>query len=269
MIDLKGMAGTVTVVTGFEKGSGKTTFLNLAMPCLREEGPVAAFSIGVDGSLKAREAGAVAPEIHVAVGDVVLTTEPFARMSDARFEVLEALPGRTALGRLMVGRVVRPGSVTLVGPEHFSLLAETLERVRREGWAQSMLVDGSVNRVTQVSALGDVRFVFTVRVDRVNLARAASRVKAMAELAALPEEAHPDGLRHEGPFTATVLKALPEGTAAVSIEDFTKVFLEPSEWFRALSRYRFTVRKAFELFCISVTLRDVTRDEFLAAIHTA
>ena len=29
---LKGIAGAVTAVTGFEKGSGKTTFLNYALP---------------------------------------------------------------------------------------------------------------------------------------------------------------------------------------------------------------------------------------------
>ncbi|HWQ07736.1 MAG TPA: hypothetical protein VN436_01465, partial [Holophaga sp.] len=174
---LKGICGAVTAVTGFEKGSGKTTFLNHALSIARPAGPVAVFSIGVDGSLKARETGAAVPEIRVFPGDVVLTTELFARASGARFEVLETLPGRTALGRLLVGRALRGGSVTLVGPEHFSLLAEIIDLVRRERWAASVLVDGAVNRITQVSALGDVRFVFTVRADRANLAKVSERVR--------------------------------------------------------------------------------------------
>ena len=263
MRELAGIAGSVTVVTGFEKGSGKTTFLNHALPIARRTGPVAAFTIGVDGSLKARESGAPVPAIRVEPGDVVLTTETFARASEARFEVLEALPGRTALGRLLLGRAVRKGSVTLVGPEHFSLLAEAIAQVRHEGWAASVLVDGAVNRVTQVSALGDVRFAFTVRADRANLARVAAKVRSVAALTALPTGA--EGVRIEGPLTAEALKQLPAGTVALSVEDFTKFFLEPAELFRTLERYRVQVRRAIELLCFAATLRDVTREAFLAA----
>ncbi len=266
MKELKGIDGAVTAVTGFEKGSGKTTFLNFALPYAREFGPVAVFTIGVDGSLKAREAGVFVPEIKVEPGDIVLTTESFARASDARFEVLDTLPGRTALGRLMVGRALRAGSITLVGPEHFSLLAEVIARVRSEGWVRSVLVDGAVNRITQVSALGDVRFAFTVRADRSNLVKVSARVRAITELSSLPlESPGPDSRRIEGPVTSESLKVLPEGTTTISVEDFTKFFLEPTELFRALERYRFSVRKAFELLCYSITLRDVTREEFLQA----
>jgi hypothetical protein len=267
MTGLKGIAGAVTAVTGFEKGSGKTTFLNHALPYARRAGPVAVFSIGVDGALKAREAGVFVPEIRVEPGDIVLTTELFARASGARFEVLDTLPGRTALGRLMLGRALRGGSITLVGPEHFSLLAEAIGLVRHEGWAHSVLVDGAVNRITQVSALGEVRFVFTVRADRANLARVSARIQALSALSDLPQEPVPEDshvLRE--PVTQEALKGLPAGTKAVSVEDFTKFFLEPGELLRALERYRFSVRRAFELLCFSITLRDVTRDEFLRAV---
>lgn len=264
MDELRGIAGSVTVVTGFEKGSGKTTFLNHALPIARKAGPIAAFTIGVDGSLKAREAGMAVPEIRVEEGDVVLTTETFARASAARFEVLECLPGRTALGRLLLGRAVRAGSVTLVGPEHLSLLAEAIDLVRRERWVGSVLVDGAVNRITQVSALGEVRFAFTVRADRSNLARVAARVRAVAALSSLPGGS--EGHRVEGPLTAETLKQLPQGTSALSIEDFTKVFLEPTELSRTLERYRLHVRRTIELLCFAVTLRDVTREAFLGAV---
>lgn len=266
-MDLTGIIGAVTAVTGFEKGSGKTTFLNHALPLARSTGPVAVFTIGVDGSLKAREAGMSVPEIRVEPGDIVLTTEGFARISEARFEILEALPGRSALGPLLVGRAVRGGSVTLVGSEHLSLLAELIGRVRHEGWARTVLVDGAVNRLTQVSALGDVRFVFTVRADRANLGRVAGRVRALVNLADLPLEAEdPLALRLEGPVTPETMKTVPEGTAALSVGDFTKFFLEPGELVRVLGRYRFSVRRAFELIGVAVTLRQVTREEFLQAV---
>ena len=264
MRHIEEVAGAVTAVTGFEKGSGKTTFLNLALPHARACGPAAVFTIGVDGGLKARDGGP-SGEIRVEAGDVVMTTEAFARASDARFEVLEAVPGRTALGRLLLGRAVRPGTITLVGAEHFSTLARMIARVREEGWAASVLVDGAVNRMTQVSALGEVQFAFTVRVDPGNLARAAARIRALDALASLPEGGEA-GLQLTGPVTAETLKSLPEGVTAWTAEDFTKFFLEPQDLLRTLDRYQVAVRRRFQLMCVATTLRGVTRAAFLQAV---
>ncbi len=266
MAGLDGAVGVVTAVTGFEKGSGKTTFLNHALPFLRQSGPVAIFTIGVDGALKARDLQGSPPEITIEPGDVVMTTDTFARLGTASLEVLEALPGRSALGRLFLGRALRGGSVTLVGSEHFSVLAETINQVRHENWARSVLVDGAVNRITQVSALGEVGFVFTVRIDRGNLTRAAQRIRNLSLLAALPHEPIPqeESLRIEGPLTHSLLESLPKGTHKLSLEDFTKVFLEPMELSRVLSRFQVSVRRAFPLLCVAVTLRDVSRVEFLS-----
>lgn len=260
-------AGAVTAVTGFEKGSGKTTFLNFALPHARAQGPVAVFSIGVDGALKARDGGA-AGSIQVAPGDLVLTTEAFARDSSARFEVLESVPGRSALGRLFLGRAVRGGSITLVGPEHLGTLAELIQRVRAEGWARSVLVDGAVNRLTQVSALGEVKFVFTVRVDPSNLARVAARIQALDALAALPILPDPPAgvLRLEGPLTAAGLQALPKATTGLSLADFTKAFLEPAELLRTLQRHPCSLRRGLDLLGFAVTLRGLDRAGFRAAV---
>ena len=263
------VAGAVTAVTGFEKGSGKTTFLNFALPYARARGPVALFSIGVDGALKAGEAGA-SGEIQVQPGDVVMTTEAFARASTARFEVLEALPGRTGLGPLLLGRAQRAGSVTLVGSEHFSTLAQMIERVRAEGWAASVLVDGAVNRITQVSALGAVKFVFCVRVDPVNLARVAARIRALAALAALPTVAEPAAgtLRLEGPISAETLKSLAPGSP-LSAEDFSKFFLEPQDLLRTLERQAWSLRRPLDLLCFAVALRGLEPAQLLAAVGPA
>jgi hypothetical protein len=261
-MELEGLQGAVTAVTGFEKGSGKTTFLNLALPYVRKAGPVALFTIGVDGAHKAAEGG----EIQVEPGDVVMTTEAFARASGARFEVLEAVPGRTALGRLFLGRATRAGSITLVGAEHFSILSAMADRVREEGWAVSTLVDGAVNRLTQVSALGDVAFVFTLRVDAANLDRAAAKVRALAALAGLPVMPEPaEGiLRFEGPLTTEALKTLPRELQGLSLEDFTKCFLEPADLLRLLERTPVSVRRGFNLAGFAVALRGVRREAFLA-----
>jgi len=271
---LQGVAGAVTAVTGFERGSGKTAFLSLALPHARRAGPVAIFTIGSDAGAPG---GRTATRLRVEPGDVVLTSEPLARASQARFEILQAVPGRTALGRLLLGRARRGGSVGLVGAEHLSALSQALQQVLQEGWAHSALIDGAVSRVTQIAALDPrveggaawpFQFVYTVRVERGNLARVTARMQVLDRLAGLPLDvgADPDLLRLEGPLTSEGLRALPQGTEAFSLEDFTKVFVEPPEFLRALDHYRVLVRRSFRLLCFAVTLRDLTRSEFLQAL---
>lgn len=262
MTGLEGVAGGVTAVTGFEKGSGKTTFLNALLPVARGAGAVAVFSVGVDGGLKARS-GTAAPEVLVEEGDVVLTTDLFARVSSARLEVLETLPGRSVLGRLLLGRAIRRGCVTLVGADNLAALSGAVRLVREERWAASAIVDGAADRVTQLGALGDVGFVYTVRVDRGNLPRVAGRLRALVALSQLPVVPDPPAgaLRLEGPLTDEVRQGLPEGLVALSLEDFTKVFLSPAETLRFLSRVTCSVRRGFRLLGVVPALRDIGPEE--------
>lgn len=255
----------VTAVTGLEKGSGKTTFLNLALPVAREVGPAAVFTIGVDGSAKAREDGSATPDIRVAPGDLVVTTEAFARASDARFELLEVLPSRSALGRLFLGRAVRAGAVTLVGSGSFVEMAEIIERVRGEGWVASVLVDGAVNRLTQVSALGAARFAFTARIHPANLVKAAAKLQALAALADLTAA---EGSEHiwEGPLTPERLVQLPPPPAALSLGSFSDAFLEPPDLRRLLTRHEVRLRRPLDLLCFAIVLRDLSRDTFLETV---
>lgn len=268
MITTLDIAGTVTAVTGFEKGSGKTTFLNHLLPLARTGGAVGAFTVGMDGAQKA--SASATPEIRVAEGDVVMTTEALARASEASFEVLAAVPGRSAMGRLLVGRARRSGAVTLVGSEHPSTLAEVVALVRAEGWARTILVDGAVNRLTPLGALGDVAFAFTARLDPANLARAVARMDMLAALADLPEAEGGEGaFRLEGPLTRETLARLPEGTKALSLGNFTDVFLEPAELTRLLERTEVTVRRRFHLLCLAVALRNLVPADLFRALRPA
>lgn len=227
---------------------------------------MALFSIGVDGGLKARDAAREAP-VRVEPGDVVLTTDLFARASSARLELLEAFPGRSVLGRLVLGRAVRGGEATLVGTDSLAALSEAIDLVRREEWAASSLVDGAAGRVTQVGALEGAAFVFTVRVDRGNLARVAGRLQALVALAGLPVSPEPPAgtLRLEGPLTEAVRDGLPPALEALSLDDFTKSFLPPAALQRLLGTVACSVRRGFRLLGVVAALRDVSRAELEAA----
>jgi len=254
-------------VTGLGKGSGKTTLLNALLPVARRAGPVALFSVGVDGGLKA-EGRARAAQVRVEEGDVVLTTDLFARASSARLELLEALEGRTVLGRLVLGRVARRGEVTLVGAESVAALSDAVALVRREGWAASCLVDGAASRVTQVGALDDARFLFAARVDRAGLARVAERLRAVVALADLPvaPEAPAGAVRLDGPLTEEVLSGLPSPLSALSLPDFTKSFLDPRALLRLLGTVACSVRRGATLLGIVPALRGVAPGELREAL---
>jgi hypothetical protein len=267
----------VTVFAGAGKACGKTAaFLAAAMA--RRRGPAALFTIGFDAK------GAA---VGVGPGDTVITTVPLARAAGAGLEVIDALPGRSAVGRLCVCRAVRAGTVALVGPEHLGQLASAVEMVRQENLVESVLVDGAAGRLTQAGALPDAQVVYCARVDRSNFLRAAENIELVSRLADLPtegvgesgesgESGEPKGasgasqaLRLEGPLTPSVLEGLPKDATHVSIGSLSDCFLDAPSFDRAARRIEITVRRRIPLLCFAVALKDIKREAFLAAAPAA
>jgi len=86
MLDVAGdFLGRVTFVTGAEKHCGKTTFMNRAAQLARRgaaaegrPGP-ALLTVGYDGEARDFLSGARKPAVPVAAGDIIVTTERFAK----------------------------------------------------------------------------------------------------------------------------------------------------------------------------------------------
>lgn len=338
-----GFSGRVTFLAGAGKGSGKTTLLNYALGLMRDSGESAAFlGIGFDGE---QRAGARLPRIACRRGEVFVTASQYLAISGCRPEVLDVLPGSSPLGRLAIVRARRDGEVVLVGCERNDYTARAIETIRGEGWALTVLVDGAMSRITQVSAFPGARFVFTVRALPGDLEGSAAAVRRLAALADLPvvgagsgahdNDASAAGLptpacalddrasapgppTHgcaldddvsaaglptpacapdyhasapglptrgcaldndvsaaglptpacalDGPLTATTLERVPAAARTIVVDDFTKVFLDASA-LGALRRERvLAVRTGVEFAGFVVTLRDVSRARFLAAL---
>lgn len=266
-------AGLVTFVTGPGKHSGKTSFLNRAAALVRRGdgggSPLALLGAGYDGEVRDVLSGVRKPAVPVAAGDVFVTAARFLRAGGACPEVLAALPGSTALGPCCVARAGRDGMVALVGPETNAGLDVALEAILDEGLARTVLVDGAVNRVTQVAGRAGARVVYALRVDPATLARSVELVRRMAVLVSLPPAGdgdagpRPGAYRLEGALTAESAARLPREASDVIVDDFTKIFLDGSALAAFLAGRSLSVVRSIRFSGFSVVCRGVSDEAFL------
>lgn len=266
------LAGRVTFVTGPGKDSGKTTLLGHLQALARGAGEAPALlGVGFDGERRDALTAARKPRIGIAAGEACVTALRFLEAAGIDPEIFGEFPARGGFGRLAAARARRPGAIVLVGPEGNDQTAEAIRLLVEEGGARTVLVDGAMNRVTQVAGLPGARFVFTLRVGPAELGKQASRARLVTRLASLPVMTGQGGLPEgafavAGPLTAETAARVPEKTREVIVEDLTKVFLDERS-LAAFTRGReLLVRRGIEFGGIVVALRDVDRDAFLRAI---
>ena len=260
------MQRRVTVIAGYGKGSGKTTFFNASLVEAQKHGPVGAFTIGFEGTKASPSITKVRP------GDVVITTAALARAAEARLEIVEALGGRSAIGPLCVARAVRGGGASLVGPEHFSQLASAIEFVQGNGLAETILIDGAAGRLTQAGAVPNAQLVYCARADSANIKRVAAHLEMISALAALPlddgEMPQANSLHIDGPLTAALIETMPAEITRLSIGTFCDCFLDEAMFRRLSKRFTILVRRHVPLLGFVVALMNVRRNAFLEVAPT-
>lgn len=139
---------------GLAKNVGKTTATNhllqtLLAERLYEASELALTSLGLDGEAIDAMTGLPKPRYVPQAGLLVATTNEFLRQAEsegARFERLQQLPGRTALGPVMLARVKQPGRVVIAGPTLLRDLRSTLDQFGASG-AKLGIIDGAINRL--------------------------------------------------------------------------------------------------------------------------
>jgi hypothetical protein len=269
--------GRLTVFAGFGKGSGKTAFFSAALLEARKAGSVGIFTIGLEGAAGrggAADRGGAATKgqaIYAMPGDLLITTAPLARASDASLEILGVLPGRSAIGQLCLCRAVRGGAAALVGPEHLSQLASAIDFVCKNKLAKSALIDGAAGRVAHAGALPGAQLLYCALADGTNCRSVAENIKRIAFLADLPLDTGGHGensLQIEGPLTASVVEAMPSGISQISIETFADCFLDAQALLRAMQRFKIAVRRQVPLLGFVVGLKNIKRETFLEAAPT-
>jgi len=96
---------------------------------------------------------------------MVATTADLLRQAESegtQLEYLVQLPGRTALGAVMLARVVRPGRIIIAGPTLLRDLRSALDQLREKYGTRLAIVDGAINRLGAASpAITDACIVCT------------------------------------------------------------------------------------------------------------
>ena len=143
---------------GLAKNVGKTTATNHLLETLISENlyraeELALTSLGLDGEATDALTGLPKPRYVPQAGLLVATTSDLLRQAEnegAHIERLAHLPGRTALGPVILARVRRPGRIIIAGPTLLRDLRVALDRLQEYG-ARLCIIDGAINRLGAAS----------------------------------------------------------------------------------------------------------------------
>ncbi len=139
---------------GLSKNVGKTTATNHLLETLVSENlyrpdELALTSLGLDGEATDALTGLPKPRYVPQAGLLVATTADLLRQAEnegAQVERLQQLPGRTALGPVILARILRPGRVIIAGPTLLRDLRNAMDQLQALG-AHLGIVDGAINRL--------------------------------------------------------------------------------------------------------------------------
>ncbi len=258
----KKLLNRTTFIVGNKKNSGKTTFLNSVLPALRKKGRVVYLSIGVDGETRDQIFGFDKPRVFAEPGDHLVTAEEALKVTKAKYKVVKTFPYKTVLGKPKLVKITNGGFIELIGPENNSQLAKILEHLHKKLKVKTILVDGAINRITQVASFKDAQFVYICRVDSHRIASAAEEIKRVYELSKVKTCSSSESYV-QGALTASKAHHVDPKIKKIAVEDFTKVFLSYKELVRFQRLHRLYFLNGFKLSFAVVNLFGVNKKAFL------
>ncbi|MFP4478601.1 MAG: hypothetical protein ACLFPM_04135 [Candidatus Izemoplasmatales bacterium] len=133
---------------GNTKNAGKTTALNSILKHFQQ--PTIITSIGLDGEDIDQVTYLEKPQVYVKSGDIVATAKDTLKQFSAEYEVIENTNIFTAIGHILICRIVKAGKVLVAGPsivDDMSLLIHQLKAM----YDYKIFIDGAFFRQTNAS----------------------------------------------------------------------------------------------------------------------
>ena len=258
-----------TFIMGNKKNAGKTTFMNLALNHIRKRATPALCSVGLDGERNDLIDGRTKPFVLTEEGDLVVTTYPMIRKSEAQLKLLKVFPYHTVLGQLVIAQTVRKGNIELVGPDNNKQLNEVLSYIKNELGCKTIVIDGAANRITPVSSSDDSSFFYVVNADRKNLDKAIDSMKLLSftsgckSLDQLKDKETHSIFYVEGALTYNKTLTIPKESNVVVVENFSSVFLTYKQLVQLCKNKKLIVKKISKLMGFVVILKDVEEEELM------
>jgi hypothetical protein len=259
----------VNLITGTGRGCGKTAFADAAALSLhnaRER--CARIAVGIEGTSELK----FSKSADLRSGDIFLTSAAMIDAATCGPEIFDVVPGGSALGRLIIAKATRTGRAILVGPERNERLSWVIQRIITGGWTTTIIVDGALNRITQVAAIPSARLFYAAKASRSDFARVAERLRFFQTLTQLPllvelERAHPGKVvRINGPLSVSTLENLPSGCDAVVVADFSKIFLDEKDFFSLARKIAIGLEKRIEFAGFAISLKNISKSDFQEAL---
>ncbi|MEJ5304688.1 MAG: hypothetical protein WHV63_01985 [Ignavibacteria bacterium] len=152
-------------IVGTAKNTGKTTTLSYILNGFQSQKlKVAVTGIGYDGEEFDNITNLPKPRIFFKENSVIITSEKCIQSSKLDFELIEKTPFRTALGEILIVRLIEAGKVVVAGPNTTKGLTEIKYLIERKTDTELLIVDGSLNRITPMSIVD--RLIFTTGASR-------------------------------------------------------------------------------------------------------
>ncbi len=136
-------------IIGLSKNAGKTTSLNHLIQAWTEaekERPLALTSVGRDGEARDIVSGICKPRIYLPHGHLLATSAASLSRCDALLDIRELTGIRSALGEIVIGKMLSDGYVELAGPSQASELKHCEALLRQEEPDCLYIVDGALSR---------------------------------------------------------------------------------------------------------------------------
>jgi hypothetical protein len=175
-------------LVGLAKNTGKTVALAALLRELEDQGRrVGVTSVGRDGEARdVIDRRIEKPQIKLAKGSIVATTDGLLRASGLAHELLEQTGIRTPLGQVLIARLQAGGAIEVAGPSAAADVRAVSDAMLAHGTEQ-VLIDGAIDRRAASSPeVSDALVMSTGAVLSKDIDEVAARTKAAVDLVRLP-----------------------------------------------------------------------------------
>lgn len=263
----------ITFITGFEKNSGKTTFLNYLLSGYTSQDKVLCISIGVDYELKSFLDEGYKPKLLIKKGWKALTNSLFLNSFNFLYRINEVYDYNVIGGRPLIITPEYDSYIKLASP------GPNFPEIIKDFPEYKIFVDGAFDRITQIGEFEGSSFYYVFKVNAENLERVKHKIKLLDSfmqvkiskkeydvIDSMNEEFKiVDGkIYFKGALTELKLEKISKNISTIIISDFTRVFLNYEQWKKLTDKFEVFFTRGFKFCGYVINLYDISMKDFEA-----